>query len=122
MISADRYGRFDQQAIGNSTSGLDYWTPENPTDDYPRPTRNGGLLYMSTLNYKDGSYARIRNATLGYTVPARILRGGFVKGIRAYVTAKNLYTFTKLNYDPERGGSENFPMTKLFVFGLNVNL
>ncbi|MEO5564306.1 MAG: TonB-dependent receptor [Chitinophagaceae bacterium] len=120
MISSDRYGRYDPQGIGNTVTGVDYWTPENATNYYPRPTRTGGLLYMSTLTYKDGSYARIRNATIGYTVPARILKNGFVRNARAYFTAKNLHTFTKLDYDPERGGSENFPMTKLFVFGVNV--
>jgi TonB-dependent starch-binding outer membrane protein SusC len=124
MINAVRYARFDQQGLGNSTEGLNYWTPENPSDDYPRPNRNGGLQYLGTLGYKDGSYIRLRNISLGYTVPSRMLQNTFVSGIRAYVTAKNLYTYTKANldYDPERGGSESFPMTRLFVFGLNVNL
>jgi TonB-dependent starch-binding outer membrane protein SusC len=122
MINADRYARFDQQAIGNSTTGIDYWTPENPTNAYPRPTKTGGLLYLSTLAYQDGSFARIRNVSLAYTVPSRMLANGFIKGVRVYATGKNVYTFTDLNYDPERGGSENFPMTKLFVFGVNINL
>lgn len=122
MINAERYARFDQQGLGNSTAGLDYWTPENPTNAYPRPNKNGGLLYTGTLGYTDGSFARIRNIGLGYTVPSELLGRSFIKGIRAYVTGKNLVTFTKLDYDPERGGSENFPMTKLYVFGLNVNL
>lgn len=123
MINADRYGRFDQQGLGNSTAGLNYWTPENPSNEYPRPNKNGNLLYLSTLPYRDGSYIRLRNLSLGYTVPAAVLKNSFVRGIRAYVTAKNIYTYTKdnLDYDPERGGSENFPMTKLFVFGVNVN-
>jgi TonB-linked SusC/RagA family outer membrane protein len=122
MINADRYARFDQQGLGNSTSGLDYWTPENPTNAYPRPNKNGGLLYLGTLAYQNGSFARIRNISIGYTVPSSVLGNGFIKGVRAYVTGKNLFTFTRLDYDPERGGSENFPMTKLVVFGLNVNL
>jgi TonB-linked SusC/RagA family outer membrane protein len=123
MINADRYGRFDAQGLGNSTSGINYWTPENPSNDYPRPNKNSNLLYLSTLPYRDGSYLRLRNISLGYTVPSHLLKNSFVSGIRAYVTAKNLYTWTKANldYDPERGGSENFPMTKLFVFGLNIN-
>ncbi|WP_245877940.1 TonB-dependent receptor [Spirosoma fluviale] len=121
MINSDRSARFDQQGVGNSTAGLDYWTPENPTNAYPRPNRNGGLKYLSTLGYQDGTYARIRNITLAYNVPVKMLPK-VVRGVRVYVTGKNLVTFTKLNYDPERGGSENFPMTKLYVFGLNVNL
>ncbi|WP_240163604.1 TonB-dependent receptor [Spirosoma taeanense] len=122
MINSDRSARFDQQGVGNSTAGLDYWTPENPTNAYPRPNKNGGLKYLSTLGYVNGTYARIRNITLAYNVPASFLRSKVIRGVRLYVTGKNLFTFTKLNYDPERGGSENFPMTKLYVFGLNVNL
>jgi TonB-linked SusC/RagA family outer membrane protein len=124
MINAVRYARFDQQGLGNSTAGLNYWTPENSSDEYPRPNRNGGLQYLGTLGYKDGSYIRLRNVSVGYTVPAKLFQNTFISGIRAYVTAKNLYTYTRadLDYDPERGGSESFPMTKLFVFGLNVNL
>lgn len=121
MINSDRSARFDQQGVGNSTAGLDYWTPENPTNAYPRPNKNGGLKYVSTLGYVDGTYARIRNITLAYNVPTKVLPKA-IRGVRLYVTGKNLVTFTKLNYDPERGGSENFPMTKLYVFGLNVNL
>ncbi|WP_157585426.1 TonB-dependent receptor [Runella zeae] len=121
MINADRYARFDAQAVGNSTAGLDYWTPENPTNDYPRPNKNGGLKYLSTLGYRDGSFARIRNVTLAYTIPSNVLRSKIIRNVRVYVTGKNLATFTKLDYDPERGGSENFPMTKLYVFGLNAS-
>ncbi|WP_461075280.1 TonB-dependent receptor [Spirosoma flavus] len=122
MINSDRSARFDSQGVGNSTAGLDYWTPENPTNAYPRPNKNGGLKYLSTLGYVDGTFARIRNITLAYNVPATFLKSKVIRGVRLYVTGKNLFTFTKLNYDPERGGSENFPMTKLYVFGLNVNL
>ena len=121
MISSDRSARYDPQGIGNSTAGLDYWTPENPTNAYPRPNKNGGLKYLSTLPYQDGSFARIRNITLAYNVPGKVLPKA-IRGVRVYVTGKNLFTFTKLNYDPERGGGESFPMTKLYVFGLNVNL
>lgn len=121
MIKADTYARYDARGVANSTAGMDYWTPENPTNDYPRPNRNGGLKYLTTLPYVDGSFVRVRNVSLGYNIPGSMLKTNAIKNIRVYATAKNLYTFTKLNYDPERGGSENFPMTKLFVFGLNCN-
>lgn len=121
MINSQRSARFDAQGVGNSTSGIDYWTPENPTNDYPRPNKNGGLKYLSTLGYVDGSFARIRNVTLAYNIPAKVFKSSLIKSIRVYATGKNLYTFTKLNYDPERGGGESFPMTKLYIVGLNAN-
>jgi len=119
--------RYDPQGLGQSAAIIDYWTPENPTNAYPRP--NSGLslastLYSSSLGYVDGSYLRIRNISLGYNFPQSVLKDGFIKKLRVYGTARNPFTWTKsdlLNsYDPERGGSENFPMTKLFVFGVNV--
>lgn len=122
MLNSDRSARFDSQGVGNSTAGLDYWTPENPTNAYPRPNKNGGLKYLSTLGYVDGTFARIRNITLAYNVPATLLRSKVIRGVRVYLTGKNLFTFSKLEYDPERGGGESFPMTKLYVLGLNVNL
>ncbi|WP_324680035.1 TonB-dependent receptor [Hymenobacter sp. GOD-10R] len=119
MINSDRSARFDYQGIGNSTAGLDYWTPENPTNAYPRPNKNGGGKYLSTLAYQNGSFGRIRNVTIGYNFSKTLLPKA-ISGVRLYVTGKNLYTFTKLNYDPERGGGESFPMTKLYVVGLNA--
>ncbi len=127
-IRPDFLRRYDPQGLGQSTAAIDYWTPENPSNLYPRP--NSGLslasmLYTSTLGYVDGTFVRLRNVSLGYTLPKRILDKTFVKSVRVYASGKNLFTWTKEDrlddYDPERGGSENFPMTKLYVVGLNAN-
>jgi TonB-linked SusC/RagA family outer membrane protein len=127
MIRADFLRRYDPQGIFNSSAGLNYWTPENPSNDYPRPNANLSLatmLYTSSLGYEDGSFIRVRNISLGYTFPKKALGNSFISSLRVYATARNLFTWTKSsalkNYDPERGGSENFPMTKLYVVGLNV--
>ena len=127
-LYADFLRRYDTQGISNSTTVINYWTPENPTNDYPRPNKNvsfASMLYSSSLGYVDGSFVRLRNITLGYKVPKAILEKTFVKSIRIYATARNPFTYTKSDllkeYDPERGGSENGPMTKLYTFGLNAN-
>jgi len=122
MINANSLNFSDNQGLQGNTwaSNLDYWTPENPTNAYPRPNSNGGMQYVSTLAYTDGSYARIRDISLGYTLPQK-LTGNVFKRLRVYVSGKNLFTWSKLkNYDPERGGSENFPMTKLALAGINA--
>lgn len=120
--------RYDRQSnLSNSSSIINYWTPENPSNDYPRP--NAGLsgtstLYWSTIGYVNGSYLRIRNMSLGYTFPA--LKKSFISSLRVYMTGTNLLTFTKSaklkEYDPERGGGESSPMLKNVVFGINLGL
>lgn len=126
-IYPDFLRRYDTQGISNSTTVINYWTPENPSNDYPRPNKNVSLastLYSSSLGYTDGSFVRLRNVTLGYTIPKPTLEKSFIKSVRIYATARNPLTYTKSDvlkeYDPERGGSENSPMTKLYTFGLNA--
>jgi TonB-linked SusC/RagA family outer membrane protein len=126
-IYADFLRRYDPQGINNSSAIINYWTPENPSNDYPRPNKNVSLastLYSSSLGYVNGSFVRLRNITLGYTLPKKVIEKSFIKTVRVYATARNPFTYTQsslLNdYDPERGGSENGPMTKLYTFGLNA--
>jgi TonB-linked SusC/RagA family outer membrane protein len=126
-ISPSFLGRYDRQSnLSNSSAAIDYWTPENPTNEYPRPNANvsgASTLYWSTIGYVNGSYLRIRNLSLGYTVPTSAKKSYF-NNLRVYVTGSNLFTFTKsakLNeYDPERGGGESSPMLKNVVVGLNL--
>lgn len=125
-ISPSFLGRYDRQSnLSNSSAIIDYWTPENPTNEYPRP--NAGIsgastLYWSTLGYVDGSYLRLRNVSLGYTFPTA--KKSFFSSLRVYVTGTNLLTWTKSpklkEYDPERGGGESAPMLKNVVMGLNI--
>lgn len=103
---------------------VDYWTPENPTNAFPRPNKSKSytqVTYYSTLKYEDGSFFKIRDITLGYTFKPELLKHLNLSRLRVYATAKNFFTFSKIdNYDPEQGGSISFPMTKQLVFGLNV--
>ncbi|HET7898114.1 MAG TPA: SusC/RagA family protein, partial [Flavisolibacter sp.] len=128
LINPNFLNRYDRQSnLSNSSTAIDYWTPENPTNAYPRPNANisgASTLYWSTIGYVDGSYFRIRNLSLGYTFPS--FKNSFVNSLRLYVNGTNLFTWTKsdrLNeYDPERGGGESAPMLKTVVFGVNLGL
>ena len=61
---------------------------------------------LSDRYIEDGSYLRVKNITLGYTVPKKFVEKWKVENIRAYVNIQNLYTFTKYQgYDPEVGAS-----------------
>ncbi len=122
-INSEYAAKFDPQGLENSAP-LNYWTPENESNEYPRPNASvskDGTPYIKTLGYKDGSFVKIRNISLGYTLPAGALKTMHMSNLRVYVTGKNLFTFSKVkDYDPERGGDLSNPLTKMYVAGLNV--
>ncbi|GHA74904.1 SusC/RagA family TonB-linked outer membrane protein [Pontibacter akesuensis] len=104
---------------------VDYWTPENPTNAYPRPnagTSRASTRYYSTLQYVDGSFIKVRDITLAYSFPQSISERLRLSNLRVYATAKNYFILkSEIDpYDPERGGALSFPMTKQMVFGINV--
>ncbi len=115
--------KFEPNAIENGAS-VDYWTPENPTNSYPRPNINisrAALPFATTLGYMDGSFLKIRNISLGYTLPAALTSKWHIGSLRWYISARNYVTFAKVNdYDPEGAGSFERPLTKLLVTGLNL--
>lgn len=83
-------------------SVLSRWTPTNPSNTIPRANGAQTNLQASTRYIEDGDFTRLRNLTLGYTIPSTILKS--VPALRIYVSAQNLITFTKYNgLDPEIG-------------------
>ncbi len=114
-----------------NTTVVDYWTNNNPTNFFPRPG-NGSAgantkKYISSLGYVDGSFLKIRNITFAYSLPTKWAEALKMSRFRVYTTLKNYFTFSKLkDFDPERedkyGTSDlSFPMTKQWVFGLNLD-
>jgi len=131
MIDAQFLGRYNPSGTGNSPAMLNYWTPENPTNDYPQPRRGttlssyAGYTGYQALTFVDGTFFKIRNATLGYSLPKSISEKLSVNRVRFYATGSNLLTIAKSHllkdYDPEGGGSESFPLSRQFVFGVNLD-
>jgi TonB-linked SusC/RagA family outer membrane protein len=128
MIEAEFLGRYNPSGEGNGPAIIDYWTPENPTNDFPRPRKGASLSNIfgyQTLTYIDGSFFKIRNVSLGYTLPSKLSKKFYVEKLRVYATGSNLFVKARShlikNYDPERGGAESGPLTRQFVFGVNVN-
>lgn len=128
MLSSNLITRYNPTtSVGNSPDDIDYWTPENPAAYLPRPglhSSTSGYIGFDALKYVDGSYFKIRNITLGYTLRQSVLSRFSMQKLRFYATAGNPFIFAKSKYlkyqDPEANGSDNFPLTKQFVFGLNV--
>jgi TonB-dependent starch-binding outer membrane protein SusC len=77
--------------------------------------------FLSTLTYRDGSFVKLRSVSLGYSLPKSMLEKTPLSRVRFYVNGRNLITWSKIdNYDPEGGGVETNPLTRLFVGGVNV--
>ncbi|MCE7054385.1 TonB-dependent receptor [Algoriphagus sp. AGSA1] len=125
MIVSEANGSYKIDARENGPR-VDYWTPENPTNAYPRPnagTSTGNARYFSTLRYADGSFVKVRDITLGYNLPQPLIENLSISRVRVYATAKNYFVWSDLGgYDPERGGNLSFPMTRQLLFGVNIEL
>ncbi len=88
---------------------------------------------ISDRYIEDGSYLRIKNIVLGYTVPAKWIRKYGLETLRIYANIQNLYTFTNYSgYDPEVGASTmspnvygldygRYPSPQSYTFGLNIS-
>ncbi|MEX2232578.1 MAG: TonB-dependent receptor [Cyclobacteriaceae bacterium] len=104
---------------------VDYWTIDNPTNEYPRPNKNQEFIQNGTaLRYMDGGFVKLRNVTLGYTLPENILDRLKMSKLRIYFTAQNpiIWSSYKL-FDPERAGnvtSGEMPSSILYMGGINV--
>ena len=117
----------DEQGRRNSTTEVGYWTPENKSNEYrslSKTSNRWGYGFPC-----DASYTRIKDVTLSYAFPQQVLNVLHLSNLTAYVSGRNLYTFTSWKgWDPEsditqrgwRDYENNYPMTKSFVFGLNV--
>jgi len=77
------------------------WTRENPT--HARPSlRYNRQYHASSWSIEDGSYIRLSNVTVGYSLPPQTVK--WVKGLRVYVSASNPFVISKVSeYDPEVG-------------------
>lgn len=93
--------------------------------------KDNATVEKTDYNIEDGSYLRISNVTLGYTLPANLVKKAHIHNARIYVTANNLYTFTNYSgFDPDvssestilKRGVDNsaYPKTSSYVVGINL--
>lgn len=114
---------FDQGGYNTSVrNGIkrDYWTPENPSNTYPRPNFNTKAQNIEILQVADASYIRLRTLSLSYNMPTSMISKWNLGNLRIYGYANNLITVTDYkSYSPENNPND-FPDAKGFTFGLNV--
>ena len=110
---------------------LDRWTTTNPSNEIPRAS-SSPVAIVSERFVEDASFLRLKQITLGYTLPKSLSSKIGTKSVKLYVTAENLITWTKYTgYDPEVSSYEQnnlypgidfgaYPNSKTFITGLNV--
>lgn len=99
---------------------VNYWTPDNPSNEFPYPSYSSTPVYISTLAYQNASYFRLRTLTLGYTLPQKLTSAMKISRLRLYATATNLLTCTQLwSYSPEFSPG-SYPEARQFLFGMNL--
>ena len=125
---------------------VNYWTPTNPSNDFPSPAGMQSSVGVSTLGYYDASFIKMRSINLGYSFDSKLLNRIKANNIRFYLAAQNpfvLYSpyMRKGGVDPEATGTGNqgisnpgnlssraltislsTPPTRSFILGLNVSL
>lgn len=118
----------EEMSINQAKSALNYWKKPGDTNCSPKPVAGnstGSNAGNSTRFLEDGSYFRIKDITLSYTLPKNLISKAYLNNVRVYATAQNIYTFHDVNFwDPERGGDGMgagiYPVTKTFAVGAEV--
>lgn len=110
---------------------VDYWTPNNPTNEFPRPKSNQEFpVYNTTLLYFDGTFVKLRNINIGYTFTPAIAQKLHMESLRLYSSIQQPFIWAKYRskyngVDPETtglaaGGTGVTPATTVFTVGLNA--
>ena len=127
-FDADEENLFDIANIGqfrNSRQMLNAWTSTNTNTDVPSlDATNLPSTGDSDRFLRDASYLRLRNAQLGYRVPAKLLRGTFINSLAFTLQGENLFTVTKWKgFDAESNRTSDFyqyPTPKIYTFGVDI--
>lgn len=134
--------------LHNGTNGANFikginekaWHGQGTSNRIPilrRSDVNESFYKFSSLHVEDGSYLKLKNVQLGYTLPSNLTKDLGISGVRVYLSGQNLLTFTKFTgVDPEvsGGGRDDgftsrafgfagwqYPQLRTFIFGINFN-
>ncbi len=128
------WGVYAQPWTNVTTLNLDHWTPENPNAYFPAIRAYSAEDNMQQLGIpnkrymQNGAYMRIKNLTLGYSLPESIMRRAKLNKLRFYFSAENIFEIShiKVKLDPESLGDGNrpqaaYPFQRTYSFGFNLN-
>ena len=108
-----------------------FFDPENPTDARTNINAKYGRLVngesgfqnteTSSLYLFNGNYLKLKNLTVGYTLPAAVSKKAYMDNLRLYVSIENVFNITKYpGQDPELGAYPEYTSLRQFAFGVNV--
>ncbi|MDR3260928.1 MAG: TonB-dependent receptor, partial [Tannerella sp.] len=107
-----------------SAALLNRWTEDNPSRTIPRISQDLRFSYLDSRYVEDASHLRLKNITLGYTLPIKTHREAPTVNIRFFVSAQNLFTITPYKgYDPEIGSGRDlgvYPKARTFSAGAGI--
>lgn len=108
---------------------MNHWTPENRNAKFPRPKsyiawNQKELGAPQTKYLQNAAYCRLKNLTLGYTIPKPLLQKAKIDNLRIYFSGENLFTIKHLprHIDPEGLSGSVYPYLRTFSFGINLTL
>jgi TonB-linked SusC/RagA family outer membrane protein len=122
------WGQYVTAYTGMLEKNLDNWDKKGDAGYFPRVKKevamSGELGKPQTKYLQDASYMRVKNLTLGYTIPEHLSRKLKINRLRVYATGENLFTFHHIEVpgnDPERFETVHYPFMKVFSLGVNLN-
>ncbi|MCW3465751.1 SusC/RagA family TonB-linked outer membrane protein [Chitinophaga nivalis] len=136
ILNLQRRFLFNAEGNGNQMAEvMSYWkSPTDPGDgNAMRANRvtNANSAQISSFHVEDGSFVRLRNLTIGYTIDPKVVRNK-INGLRIYVSGQNIYTWTRYTgYNPEVNARPDsplsqgedygtYPLPRTFTAGLNL--
>jgi len=131
MLIEKRYFESDGASmnVNQVNTALNYWKNPGDTGVNPKPVAGNSSNsnnFGTTRFVQDGDYLRVKDITLSYTFPKKMLEKAKIGNVKLYASAQNIYTFHDVDWwDPERGvdgiGYGIYPMTKALVAGLELS-
>ncbi len=128
------WGVFTNPWTNPTVQNLDYWTPENPDTYFPAIRAYSAedsyqqLGIPNNRYLQNGAYLRMKNLTVGYTLPQRILQRAHINKLRFFFSAENVFEIShiKVKLDPESIGPGStaqaaYPFQRTYTFGLSVS-
>ena len=116
------YERSDVTFTNYQTFWLDRWTEDNPSTEFPRLVTNDANNNQrpSSFYVEDGTFVRLKNIQIGYSLPSKILKKAQIQDLRIYLTANNLITLTNYEgYDPDIGTNGQFGNFNILDTGID---